>query len=126
MSYEFIVWGKKIFLPETQPVKNMSQFGIGLINNKEKQVRWHKGFNAEPMELLITRQSILHLYLHLQFAFSILHLEFKFPAKNSEIFRFKCLNFPPKNWDVIVVGVVVGHGDNSAVQWYLFQLAFQR
>jgi len=74
-----------------------------------QQVRWHKGFNAEPMEFLILK-SILHLHLHfafcilhfafcillfafcicilhLRFAFAfcicvcILHFEFKFPAK---------------------------------------------
>ena len=43
---------------------------------------------------------ILHLHLH---------FKFKFRAKNSEFFRFKYLNFPPKNLDVIVG---VGHGDN--------------
>ena len=53
-----------------------------------------------------------------------MHLEFKFPAENSEFFRFKCLNFPPKNLDVIVgvvgVVVVVGHGDNrgTSFNWH--------
>ena len=42
--------------------------------------------------------------------FLILHFAFKFPAKNSEFFRFKCLNFPPKNLDSIGGG---GHCDNS-------------
>ena len=54
----------------------------------------------------------------------ILHFEFKFPAKNSEFFRFKCLNFPPKNLDVIVVvvgvGVVGGRCDNrgTSFNWH--------
>ena len=57
---------------------------------------------------------ILHLHyafciMHLHFAFCILHFEFKSPAKNSEFFRFKYLNFPPKFLDSIGV---VAHGDN--------------
>ena len=53
-----------------------------------------------------------HLHFHFAFAIyiCILHFEFKFPAKNSEFFRFKYLNFPPNFLDVIVVGVGVGVG----------------
>ena len=94
------------------------------------------------MEFLILK-SILPLYFAFTFTFTftfafcilhfafciyicILHFEFKFPAKNSEFFRFKCLNFPPKDLDVIVVvggGVVVvvgGHGDNrgTSFNWH--------
>ena len=50
------------------------------------------------------------LHLHLQFAF-----EFEFPAKNSEFFRFKYLNFPPTFLDSIAGGgggAGAGHGDN--------------
>ena len=47
-----------------------------------------------------------------------LHFEFKFHAKNSEFFRLKYLNFPPKKLDVIVVGGVGGgHGDNSGTSF---------
>ena len=46
--------------------------------------------------------------LHFAFAFA-----FEFPAKNSEFFRFKYLNFPPKNLDSIGgEGEGGGHGDN--------------
>ena len=51
-----------------------------------------------------------------------LHFEFKFPAKNSEFFRFKYLNFPPTFLDSIggagagggggAGGGAGGHGDN--------------
>ena len=49
-----------------------------------------------------------------------MNFEFKFPAKNSEFFRFKYLNFPPKNLDSIGGGGGDsiggggggGHGDN--------------
>ena len=53
---------------------------------------------------------------------NVLHfqLAFKFPAKNSEFFRFKYLNFPPKFLDVIVGVVVGGHGDNrgTSFNWH--------
>ena len=55
----------------------------------------------------------------------ILHFEFKFPAKNSEFFRLKYLNFPPNFLDsiVVVVGVVAAaYGDNRGT--YLFIWAF--
>ena len=45
-----------------------------------------------------------------------MQLEFKFPGKNSEIFRFKYLNFPPTFLDSIGAGAGAGggggHGDN--------------
>ena len=54
---------------------------------------------------------IFETCLHFAFAFCILHFEFKFPAKNSEFFRFKYLNFPPKILDSIAAAGA--HGDNS-------------
>ena len=60
---------------------------------------------------------ILHFAFCIRyFAFCILHFAFEFPAKNSEFFRFKYLNFPPTFLDSIGggggAGGGAGHGDN--------------
>ena len=59
------------------------------------------------------------------FAFCILHFEFKFPAKNSEFFRFKYLNFPPKNLDSIAEEEG-GHGDNIGTSSLAFSVKPKR
>ena len=57
--------------------------------------------------------------LHLHFAFCILHFEFKFPAKNSEFFRFIYLNFPPKKLDSIGGGVALNiNGVALSLPWW--------
>ena len=65
--------------------------------------------------------------LHFAFAFCIciLHVTFafEFPAKNSEFFRFKYLNFPPKNLDSIAEEEGEGgHGDNIGTSSLAFSV----
>ena len=88
------------------------------------------------MEFLILK-SILPLHFAFTFAFCILHLHLHLHLHLDVIvvvgvvghgdnsgtplhfaIAFECLNFPPKNLDVIVVvGVGVGHGDNSGTSF---------
>ena len=71
--------------------------------------------------------SIAFGILDFAFAFCIFHFSFafEFPAKNSEFFRFKYLNFPPKNLDSIGgegEGGEEGHGDNRGTSSLAFSV----